>query len=86
MFLSTVIAKRHEANVVETEDGITIIFRGFINTSRASQNGFPSEVVSPFFLLSIHLPCVYLLSSISLVLVSYINVLVFVPVSNSVKS
>lgn len=44
MFLSTVIAKRHEANVVESEDGIVIIFRGFINASRTSQNGFSSEV------------------------------------------
>ncbi|XP_061343362.1 uncharacterized protein LOC133289443 [Gastrolobium bilobum] len=47
-FFSTVIAKRHEANVLETEDGITIIFRGFINNSRTSQNGFPSEVCSHF--------------------------------------
>nr|XP_004490038.1 kinetochore-associated protein KNL-2 homolog [Cicer arietinum] len=48
VFLSTVIAKRHEANVVETEDGITIVFRGFINASHTSQNGFSSEVCQQF--------------------------------------
>ncbi|KAK7362200.1 hypothetical protein VNO77_04306 [Canavalia gladiata] len=48
VFLSTVIAKRHEANVLETEDGITVIFCGFINASRSCQNGFPSEVCRHF--------------------------------------
>ncbi|XP_027356786.1 uncharacterized protein LOC113866095 [Abrus precatorius] len=48
VFLSAVIAKRHEANVLETEDGITVAFRGFINTSRSCQNGFPSEVCRHF--------------------------------------
>ncbi|XP_045812973.1 uncharacterized protein LOC123906975 isoform X2 [Trifolium pratense] len=48
MFLSSVIVKRHEPNVVETEDGITIIFRGFINSSRTSQNGFSSDVCRRF--------------------------------------
>jgi hypothetical protein len=48
MFFSSVIVKRHEPNVVETEDGVTIIIRGFINSSRTSQNGFPSDVGYPF--------------------------------------
>ena len=46
VFLSTVIAKRYEANVLETEDGITIQLRGFINNSRTSQNGFASNVTN----------------------------------------
>jgi len=44
VFLSTVIAEREEANVLHTQDGIVIIFRGFINTSRSSQNGVSLEV------------------------------------------
>ncbi|WJX32782.1 hypothetical protein P8452_21068 [Trifolium repens] len=48
MFFSSVIVKRHEPNVVETDDGVTIIFRGFINSSRTSQNGFPSDVCHRF--------------------------------------
>ncbi|KAK2429000.1 hypothetical protein QL285_027476 [Trifolium repens] len=48
MFFSSVIVKRHEPNVVETEDGVTIIIRGFINSSRTSQNGFPSDVCRRF--------------------------------------
>ncbi|TKY68078.1 SANT associated [Spatholobus suberectus] len=48
VFLSTVIAEREEANVLRTEDGITILFRGFINTSRSCQNGVPSEVCQHF--------------------------------------
>ncbi|XLR56970.1 hypothetical protein S83_007642, partial [Arachis hypogaea] len=50
MFLSTVIAKRHEANVLETEDGVTLHFSSFINSSRSFQNGFPREVCEDFLL------------------------------------
>ncbi|KAJ1416964.1 SANT associated [Sesbania bispinosa] len=50
VFLSTVIAKRLEANVLETEDGITVSFRGFINTSRTCENGFPSVVCHHFLI------------------------------------
>ncbi|KAK7300515.1 hypothetical protein RJT34_11361 [Clitoria ternatea] len=48
LFTSAVIAKRHEANVLETEDGITVMFRGFINTSKSCINGVPSEVCRRF--------------------------------------
>lgn len=48
VFLSTVIAEREEANVLHTQDGIVIIFRGFINTSRSSQNGVSLEVCQHF--------------------------------------
>jgi len=48
MFFSTVIVERHEPNVVETQDGITVMFHGLINASRTSQNGFSSEVDCPF--------------------------------------
>ncbi|RDX61300.1 Protein EMBRYO DEFECTIVE 1674, partial [Mucuna pruriens] len=48
VFLSTVIAEREEANVLHTQDGITILFRGFINTSRSCHNGVPSEVCQHF--------------------------------------
>jgi len=48
MFFSTVIVERHEPNVVETQDGITVMFHGLINASRTSQNGFSSEVGYPF--------------------------------------
>ncbi|XLS85150.1 hypothetical protein HN51_035316 [Arachis hypogaea] len=50
MFLSTVIAKRHEANVLETEDGVTLHLSSFINSSRSFQNGFPREVCEDFLL------------------------------------
>nr|XP_025669529.1 protein EMBRYO DEFECTIVE 1674 [Arachis hypogaea] len=50
MFLSTVIAKRHEANVLETEDGVTLHLNSFINSSRSSQNGFPRKVCKDFLL------------------------------------
>jgi len=56
MFFSSLIVERHEPNVVETQDGITVIFRGLINASRTSQNGFSSEVGYPFsfsFLLTL---------------------------------
>ncbi|MED6113724.1 hypothetical protein PIB30_073525 [Stylosanthes scabra] len=49
-FLSTVITKRYEANVLETEDGVTLQLRGFINTSLSSQNGFPLNVCEDFLL------------------------------------
>ncbi|XP_020240068.1 uncharacterized protein LOC109818929 [Cajanus cajan] len=48
LFLSTLIAEREEANVLHTQDGITLIFRGCINTSRSSQNGVPAEVCQHF--------------------------------------
>lgn len=48
MFFSSVIVERHEPNVVETQDGITVMFHGLINASRTSQNGFSSEVGYPF--------------------------------------
>ncbi|CAJ1979229.1 unnamed protein product [Sphenostylis stenocarpa] len=48
LFLSTVVTKREEANVLHTQDGITIVFRGFMNTSRSSQNGVPLEVCQHF--------------------------------------
>lgn len=48
MFFSTVIVERHEPNVVETQDGITVMFHGMINASRTSQNGFSSEVCRHF--------------------------------------
>ncbi|KAL2321641.1 hypothetical protein Fmac_026020 [Flemingia macrophylla] len=48
VFLSTVIAEREEANVLHTQDGITILFRGFINNSRSTQNGVPAEVCQHF--------------------------------------
>lgn len=42
--MSTVIAEREEANVVHTQDDTTIVFRGFVDTSRSSQSGVPLEV------------------------------------------
>ncbi|XP_058772966.1 protein EMBRYO DEFECTIVE 1674-like [Vicia villosa] len=48
MFVSSVIVKVHEPNVVETDDGIVVGFRGFINSSRTLQNGFPSQVCQRF--------------------------------------
>ncbi|KAK7386902.1 hypothetical protein VNO78_27264 [Psophocarpus tetragonolobus] len=48
VFLSSVIAEREEANVLHTEDGITILFRGSINPSRSSQSGVPLEVCEHF--------------------------------------
>ncbi|KEH22328.1 putative transcription regulator Others family [Medicago truncatula] len=48
MFFSSVIVERHEPNVVETQDGITVMFHGLINASRTSQNGFSSEVCRRF--------------------------------------
>jgi hypothetical protein len=48
MFFSSVIVERYEPNVVETQDGITVMFHGLINASRTSQNGFSSEVGYPF--------------------------------------
>ncbi|XP_052107776.1 protein EMBRYO DEFECTIVE 1674 [Arachis duranensis] len=50
MLLSTVIAKRHEANVLETEDGVTLHLSSLINSSRSSQNGFPRKVCEDFLL------------------------------------
>ncbi|CAK8539351.1 unnamed protein product [Lathyrus sativus] len=48
VFVSTVIVKVHETNVVETQDGIIVGFRGFINSSRSFQNGFSSQVCQRF--------------------------------------
>lgn len=48
VFLSTVIAEREEANVLHTQDGITILFRGLINASRSSLNGVPSQICQHF--------------------------------------
>ncbi|QCD88124.1 SANT associated [Vigna unguiculata] len=47
-FASTVITVREEANVIGTHDGVTIVFRGFINTSRSSHFGVPLEVSQRF--------------------------------------
>ncbi|XP_058772964.1 kinetochore-associated protein KNL-2 homolog [Vicia villosa] len=48
MFVSSVIVKVHEPNVVETDDGTIVGFRGFINSSRTLQNGFPSQICQRF--------------------------------------
>ncbi|XP_014493575.1 protein EMBRYO DEFECTIVE 1674 [Vigna radiata var. radiata] len=48
VFMSTVIAEREEANVVHTQDDTTIVFRGFVDTSRSSQSGVPLEVSQHF--------------------------------------
>ncbi|KAI4352194.1 hypothetical protein L6164_006468 [Bauhinia variegata] len=48
VFCSTVITKRHETNVLETKDGITVVLSGFINRSRTYQNGFPLEICDDF--------------------------------------
>ncbi|KAL5075018.1 hypothetical protein RYX36_014002, partial [Vicia faba] len=48
MFVSSVIVKVHEPNVVETQDGTILAFRSFINSSRTLQNGFSSEVCQRF--------------------------------------
>ncbi|XP_050907255.1 kinetochore-associated protein KNL-2 homolog [Lathyrus oleraceus] len=48
VFVSTVIVKVHETNVVETQDGVIVGFRGFINFSRSFQNGFSSQICQRF--------------------------------------
>ncbi|XP_028804511.1 uncharacterized protein LOC114759508 [Neltuma alba] len=45
---SSTIAKRHETNVLETQEGITFIITGFINKSRTNENGFSFEVCRRF--------------------------------------
>ncbi|KAI9127763.1 hypothetical protein K1719_000756 [Acacia pycnantha] len=47
---SSPIAKRHETNVLETQDGITFFITGFINKSRTNENGFSFEVCRRFLL------------------------------------
>ncbi|KAK4284170.1 hypothetical protein QN277_001038 [Acacia crassicarpa] len=47
---SSPIAKRHETNVLETQDGITFIITGFINKLRTNENGFSFEVCRRFLL------------------------------------
>jgi len=47
-FFSSLIVERHEPNVVETQDDITVMFHRLIYASRTSQNGFSSEVGYPF--------------------------------------
>ncbi|KAJ7942719.1 hypothetical protein O6P43_032352 [Quillaja saponaria] len=48
VFSSKVIAKRHDATILETVDGITITVSGLINRLRTHQNGFPLQVCKHF--------------------------------------
>lgn len=48
---SAAIVKRHNANVVETEDGLTITFSGSINKLRTVLNGFSPEVLFFYIVL-----------------------------------
>ncbi|KAF8402260.1 hypothetical protein HHK36_013212 [Tetracentron sinense] len=48
VFCSAPIIKRHDTITLETEDGITIMIKGFINKSRTHENGFSSEVCNHF--------------------------------------
>ncbi|KAK9288184.1 hypothetical protein L1049_016633 [Liquidambar formosana] len=50
LFCSSAISKRHDANTLETTDGITITISGFINRSQTHQHGFPSEVCNRFLI------------------------------------
>lgn len=36
--------KRDDAHTLTTADGVTVIVRGIINTTRLQDNGFPLEV------------------------------------------
>ncbi|GLT66096.1 hypothetical protein SLA2020_384860 [Shorea laevis] len=47
---SAAIAKRHNANTLETIDGTKVTVSGLINRSRSHQNGFPLEVCRHFLL------------------------------------
>ncbi|XP_054787548.1 uncharacterized protein LOC129293554 isoform X2 [Prosopis cineraria] len=48
VIFSSPIAKRHETNILETQDGITFIITGFINKSHTNENGFSFEVCRHF--------------------------------------
>lgn len=50
VFHSEAIAKRHDANTLETVDGITITMIGFIDLPHTRQNGFPSKVCDRFLI------------------------------------
>ncbi|PUZ46666.1 hypothetical protein GQ55_7G100500 [Panicum hallii var. hallii] len=49
-FAPATIAKRHEACVLETEDGIVLLIYGSLNLSRMRANGYSSEVCEKFML------------------------------------
>ncbi|KAF7811291.1 protein EMBRYO DEFECTIVE 1674 [Senna tora] len=48
VIFSAPIAKRHQTNVLETQDGITFIVSGFINKSRSHESGFSMEICRHF--------------------------------------
>ncbi|KAG6692990.1 hypothetical protein I3843_10G136000 [Carya illinoinensis] len=48
VFSSAPVVKRYDMFTLETADGICVFIKGFMNKLRTSDNGFPSEVFSPF--------------------------------------
>ena len=50
-FDAATISKRHEACVLETEDGIILLIYGSLSLSRMRANGYSSEVSTSYFVV-----------------------------------